>query len=100
MGTTLGTAYKMNVSVDGLVNMTLADVDFRCTFYVYTGKELTLEKSEMVRVDNDNYLAVFDSAKLGRGNIKMRMSLDIPDSDCPDGVREEIYTINTGVKIE
>ena len=53
----------------------------------------------MIRVDENNYIAVIDSTKIGRGIIKMKLTVEIPDGDIPGGLRKEVYTHDTGIRI-
>ena len=53
----------------------------------------------MIRIDEDNYVAVIDSSLIGRGEIRVQTTVLIPDTDCDGGIRTEIYTEQTGIKI-
>ena len=98
METDLGTIYKLNIHIDGLP-ATMADVAFSCRFWSWKDS-ITIPKEEMIRLDADNYLAVIDSKLLGRGTIKVQTTVSVPDGDCPGGLRTEIYTEETGIKIK
>ena len=74
MQTDLGTIYKLNVHIEGLPG-TMDDVDFRCKFWTYR-KELTVEKT-----------------------IKVQTTVLVPDTDVDGGVRTEIYTKYTDIKV-
>lgn len=97
MQTDLGTIYKLNVHIEGLPG-TMDEVDFRCKFWTYR-KELTVEKKDMIRLDENNYMAVVDSSRLGRGTIKVQTTVLVPDTDVEGGVRTEIYTEYTDIKV-
>ena len=97
MQTDLGTIYKLNVHIEGLPG-TMDEVDFRCKFWTYR-KELTVEKKDMIRLDENNYMAVVDSSLLGRGTIKVQTTVLVPDTDVDGGVRTEIYTKYTDIKV-
>ena len=53
----------------------------------------------MVKADDDNYVALVDSSKLGTGTIRCRVTAHIPDADFDDGIRTEIEEVNTGITI-
>lgn len=53
----------------------------------------------MVKVDDDNYVACFDSSQLGAGKIMCRVTAYIPDADFEDGLRKEVETVETNVTI-
>lgn len=100
MATLMGTEYKLNISVEGLEPLRLSDVDFECAFYTQKSRTVRKQKADMIRIDDDNYLTVIDSAKTGKGVIKMVMTVRIPDADCEDGMRTEVYGTNTGIMVE
>ena len=85
MQTDLGTTYKLNINIEGLPG-TMDDVDFRCKFWTYR-KELTMDKKDMIRINENNYMAVIDSSLLGRGTIKVQTTVLVPDTDV-DGIVE------------
>lgn len=95
----LGTEFKINVHVEPIDGLHMSDYDFTCRFHIYTNRNVEISKSEMIRVDDDNYIACIDSSKLGVGTIMMRIIAQIPDADFPDGLRTEIETISTGLVI-
>lgn len=53
----------------------------------------------MIKVDDDNYIACIDSGQLGAGLVMMRITARIPDADFPDGLRTEVETVSTEVRI-
>ena len=95
----VGTELKINVHVEPIDGFHMSDYDFTCRFYIYTNRYVEMKKSEMIKVDEDNYMGCIDSSKLGTGNIMMRITAQIPDTDFPDGLRTEIETISTEVRI-
>lgn len=100
----LGSQFKVNIYVEPIhsssnENIHLDACDFNCIFFTTPNKYITINKSNMIKVDSDNYVAIIDSNELGVGTIKMTMEIDIPDSDFENRKRKEINTINTGIKI-
>ena len=95
----IGTELKINVHVEPIDGFHMSDYDFSCRFYVYTNRYVELLKSEMIKVDEDNYMGCIDSSKLGTGNIMMRIKAQIPDADFSDGLRTEVETVDTKVTI-
>ena len=96
--TVVGTELKFAVALTLPGGLTMDEVDFRCKFWTYR-KELTVEKKEMIRLDENNYMAVVDSSRLGRGTIKVQTTVLVPDTDVDGGVRTEIYTKYTDIKV-
>lgn len=95
----IGTTLKILVhfEVDGL---TMDDCDFTCDFYGrYENKKVTLKKDELLRVDENNYIAIVDSKAIGTGNIMCKLSVNVPDADCPDGIRKEVGRTLTNINI-
>jgi hypothetical protein len=95
----LGTELKLNVNADLGNGLHLSDVDFTARFYSSFGKSITIDKKDMKKLDDDNYIAVVDSKKVGTGEYWMRLSVQLPDADCEDGYRSEVVTVPTGVKL-
>lgn len=95
----LGTELKINVHLDRLDGYRMSDIDFSCEFYVYTNRKVSVSKEQMIKVDDDNYIACVDSTKLGVGKIMCRVTAYIPDADFEDGIRKEVDTADTNIII-
>jgi hypothetical protein len=67
----IGSEFKLNVHMDPVDGKHLGDddVDFTCSFYAK--EEVILEKSQMIEVDENNYVAPLNSEALGLGTIGM-----------------------------
>lgn len=99
----LGTELKINVHVEPIDELHMSDYDFECAFYIYKNKKVVIKKSEMNRVDNDNYIAMIDSEKaniLGRGRLNMEITAYIPDGDFADNTRTEKADVCTELVIQ
>lgn len=55
---------------------------------------LTLRKADMIRDDEDNWYIVFNTADLGPGVVSMTVIAHVPDTDFPDGIRDEVDKFN------
>lgn len=95
----LGTVLKINVRVDPIDGMHMSEYGFECVFYVYKNRPLVVKKNEMTKVDEDNYIAEVDSAKVGAGNLLMKFVAEIPDSDMNDGFRKEVELVDLNISI-
>ena len=51
------------------------------------------QKEDCIRLDENNYLAVVDTAITGCGVLDARVSAFIPDADCEDGIRTEMVIV-------
>lgn len=94
MVTNVGTQIKFNISLTLPGNLSMDEIKFYVEFYVYSYRALKVEKAEMERIDENNYVAVCDSAVTGPGEIKMRTTALIPNGDTE---RKEIETVSTKV---
>lgn len=96
----IGTEFKINVHVEPIDGLHMDDYGFTCRFYVmYTGKYVEVAKEQMIRIDPDNYMAVVDSRRLGKGSVTLRITALIPDPDFPDLLRTEVEAVPTGITI-
>ena len=82
-----GTQFVINVNMTPMDGVHMSDVEFKAKFYVYQNKVLEVDKVDMVKVDEDNYLAFVDSTKVGKGQIKYRLFVDVPDENWEGGTR-------------
>ena len=86
-----GTIFKLNVHMKPIDNYHLEDVEWEAEVYAEGGfgKRIKFKKEEAVKVDEDNYKVVVDSAIGGAGEYKLILTSYIPDADCPNGIRVE-----------
>lgn len=78
----------------------LSGVDFFCEFIASMGKQ-KVTKDDMVMIDDDNYIAVVDTAKTGTGELFLKIHVELPDSDVQDtGIRPEIAVTPTGIRVK
>lgn len=98
----IGTELKINVSVEPMNGVHLAECDFECEFYRRgnKGNGVVVTKDEMIKVDDDNYIARINSAEVGVGSVMMSITVHVPDPDFDDGLRTEIDNVWTGVTIK
>lgn len=95
--------FKLNVSMPVIDNCHMEDIDFTCSFYVTTninGKVATLEKSQMIKVDANNYVAPLSSEDIGRGSLMVKYVAEIPDADFESGYRKDIDVKYSGFVIK
>ena len=95
----IGTELKINVSLDPLEGMTMDDYDFTIEMYCSPKKVVTVSKAEAIRIDSSNYLVRVDSNITGAGDLKCKITAQIPDSDFDDSLRTEVALIDTNVTI-
>lgn len=95
----LGTQLKLNIHIDPLGSLHMDDYDFECKFFVYQNKTVTIQKQQMAKIDNDNYLALLDTMPLGIGNLHITLTAYIPDNDFNGQIRKEIVCVPTDINI-
>lgn len=97
----LETEAKLNINIEPIDDLTMDDYDFTVDIYCNSnGNILSFNKSELTRVDENNYIAKVDTTKLDVGAIKVKITAYIPDSDFSDGFRTEVAYINTRINIK
>ena len=94
-----GTEIKINIHIDPLGSLHMADYGFECKFYVFPKKSVIILKDDMVKVDEDNYLAIVDTTGLGIGALHLTLTAQIPDKDFDNTLRREVACIDTGIDI-
>lgn len=95
-----GTEMKLNIHIDPIDGVSMEDYDFHCEAYVMPGKSTVIvHKNDMVKVDKDNYILLVDTSKLNPGELYIRVTAQIPDSDFKDHIRTEIACIHTNINI-
>lgn len=94
-----GTEIKLNIHIDPLGTLHMSDYDFECKFYVFPKKAIIINKEDMVKIDDDNYLCMVDTTGLGIGCLHLTLIAQIPDSDFNDAIRREVVCVDTGIEI-
>ena len=97
----IGSDLKINISLEGLpegVHLSHKDLTFKCIFYVNPDKTHTVEKDSMTMLDDDNYVAQFNSSLLSAsGTVQAVIIANIPDKPEGGTTRKEISTASTGI---
>lgn len=100
MATGIGTYLKINVHIDELDGMKMSDMDFTCDFFTHAGRFQTIPKEDMLKADDENYVALVDSAQIGKGLVRCKVTAYVPDGDFMDGFRKEVCTVSTDIIIQ
>ena len=97
----LGTELKLNISIDRFGEITMDDYNFEVELICGSLKKTSkvINKDDAKRVDSDNYIICFDTAELGVGLLKCKVTAYLPDGDFKDGKRTEVTEIDTGIEI-
>lgn len=94
--------YKLNVHVEPIAGFHMDELNIKCVLFVYPNKVVEVSKEKMVKVDEDNYIIPLTAElvkRVGRGQMKVKVIAEIPDSDFSDGFRTEIAEVCTGIVI-
>lgn len=83
--------YTVTMRPIGLSNLR----DNNWTIKVWAKQDVVIEKKDAVCIDKDTYDIFVDTTLIGKGEIKMRLSIDIIDSDYGTGLRPQIVDYNT-----
>lgn len=95
----VGTELKINLNMVPMGNVHLGDCRFDIYAYATVGKGYAITKDECIKVDNDNFIVLVDTAKTGAGSVKFKITINLPDADFDDHYRKEIVMIDTGIVI-
>jgi hypothetical protein len=95
----IGTELKLNINIEPMGEFTMDDYDWSVEVYCSTKKTVVVKKEEAIMIDKDNYVVLVDSAELGTGDLKCKVTAFIPDLDFPDTLRTEVMIIDTGIDI-
>lgn len=95
----IGTELKLNIHIEPIGFTTMDDYDFEVEVYCSPKRPIVIQKSDAIRIDSDNYVVLVDTNVVGAGNLKCKVTAQIPDGDFPDQLRTEVVCIDTGINI-
>jgi hypothetical protein len=95
----IGTELKLNIHIEPIGDTTMDDYDFEVEVFCSPKKPIIIPKENTVRVDSDNYVVLVDTNIVGAGDLKCKVTAQVPDSDFPDQLRTEVVCIDTGINI-
>lgn len=93
----VGTKVKLVVGVELPGEVHLMDCDFELTLKT-TYKKKVYTKDELIPVDEDHYYVLVDTEELGAGQYMCVITVEVPDSDFPTGLRTEKIEFPTDLK--
>lgn len=98
---TLGSDVKIEFTAYLPNELTLADVDFTgSVINVNTGTAIPFAKADCIMVDEgESYVVLVDTEDTGIGMLKLKLTVQIPDTDYPSGTRKEVVNINPNVRV-
>lgn len=75
------------------------DYNFEVEVYCSPKRPITIPKANAIRIDSDNYVVLVDTNVVGAGDLKCKVTAQVPDGDFPDLLRTEVVCIDTGINI-
>ena len=94
-----GSEIKPYIELEPVSSLNMDDYDFKAEFYCYSGRKVVVKKDEMTREHENKYVACVDTRDLGSGILKCLFTRQIPDPDCPDGLRTDVKEFVFDAKI-
>lgn len=95
----IGTELKLNIHIEPIGDTTMDDYDFEVEVFCSPKKPIIIPKENTIRVDSDNYVVLVDTNIVGAGDLKCKVTAQVPDGDFPDQLRTEVVCIDTGINI-
>ena len=95
----MGTELKLNLNIKPVAGFTADDFDFSVDVYCSPKRTVTKDKSELIRTDSENYVILLDTAEVGAGELKAKVTAYIPDYDYEDTKRTEVAVYATNIVI-
>lgn len=101
---TLGSDIKIGFTVELPDDLTLGDVDFTVQVVNFSQKDksVTATKEQCIAVDDEQreYAVLVDTTLLGIGVLRLVLTVHIPDTDYPSGLRRQVVNLNPHVIIQ
>lgn len=94
----VGTELKIKIENEPYDGMVMDDYRFAVEFST-KGEPVTVDKSDMIRIDESAYVAIVDTAAMGPGKLKVKQISSIPDDDMPNKVRKVVSEFCTNIKV-
>lgn len=93
----VGTGLKLMLYMKPLGGHRLSEVDWSVRVHTQSrARYVDIAKEDAIKVDDDDYIIIVDTTKVGAGVYYLRLTAFFPDEDCPGGLRKEVVTIPTG----
>ena len=75
------------------------DYNFEVEVYCSPKRPIIIPKANAIRIDSDNYVVLVDTNVVGAGDLKCKVTAQVPDGDFQDLLRTEVVCIDTGINI-
>ena len=95
-----GSEIKIGINIQPLEGLRMSDYEFKCKFYTQSSDSIEVVKADMIKIDDDNYVALVDTSTMAKGKVRSTIYAYIPDLDFPDGVRTEVHSLPINLRLE
>ena len=95
----IGEKKRMQVTFQPMGELTADDYDYTIELYCTPAKKFVITKAEVIRESENVCRFILDTSIVGGGELKMKITALIPDEECEDGVRPDIFLTDTGYRI-
>jgi hypothetical protein len=96
----MNTELKLGVSINPMGDIHASGYNFTVDFFCSPRKVKSFTKEDLLPIDDDNFIALLDTAEVGTGELRCLITAYIPDEDFTnDGTRTEILEIVTDYNI-
>lgn len=92
-----GSDMKMLISPD-FGDVSADSVDFSITFFVGSVR-LTLKKSQLIKVNDSDYIACIKAPDTCRGRMKATIRAEFPDKDFSDGTHVIVEEVDINIEV-
>ena len=92
----LGSVERYSITMTPIGISNLRDTRWYVKVRARGGGEITIDKKSAIFIDKDSYDIFVDTNLIGKGEIKMRLYIDIIDSDYDEGLRPQVVDYITG----
>lgn len=91
---------EVNISLYPIDGYTMDEYDFTCEIFCSSMRKQILSKSDLRRVDENNYVAIVETAKIGAGKVKIRVLARVPNANFDDGFRDVVTYLDPKTEIK
>lgn len=97
----LGTEVKLNLTIDPIGSNHMSNYDWEVKAWSNSRKyqNITSKEAYFSSGNSDSAIIEIDTAKLGAGQIKLKVTAKIPDGQSSGGYRTEVVVLNTNILI-
>lgn len=95
----IGTKLKLNINIEPIGGITMDNYEFEIEVYCSPKKSVIIKKEDAIRIDDSNYVIRIDTEEVGVGDLKCKITAQIPDGDFDDNIRTEVVGLDTNINI-